>query len=176
MIRQASLASGTADRLGDERDRARGARVGLDHVQLAGVDRELDVQQADHPDRQRDVAGGAADLLEHLFPERVRRQHAGAVAGVHAGLLDVLHDAPDPDLVAVAERVDVHLQGVLQEAVEVDPPAVSGLAAQVAVEILLRVDDLHRPPAEHVGGAHQQREARPSRRCRAPPATELALA
>ena len=109
-----------ADGLGDERHGARGARVGLDHVQLAAVDRVLHVEQPDDADRERDLARRRADLLEHLLAERVRRQHAGAVAGVHAGLLDVLHDAADPDLVAVAERVDVDLGRVLEEAVEVD--------------------------------------------------------
>ena len=58
--------------------------------------------------------------VEHLLAERVRRQHAGRVARVDAGLLDVLHDAADPDVLAVADRVDVDLDRVLQEAVEVD--------------------------------------------------------
>ena len=61
-----------------------------------------------------------ADLVEHLGAERVRRQHAGRVAGVDAGLLDVLHDPADPDVLAVADRVDVDLDRVLQEAVEED--------------------------------------------------------
>ena len=61
-----------------------------------------------------------ADPLEHLRAERVRRQHAGAVAGVDAGLLDVLHDPADPDVLAVAQRVDVDLDRVLEEAVEED--------------------------------------------------------
>ena len=58
--------------------------------------------------------------VEHLVAERVRRQHAGAVAGVDAGLLDVLHDPADPDVLAVAQRVDVDLDRVLEEAVEED--------------------------------------------------------
>ena len=47
-----------ADRLGDERHRARGARVGLDHVQLAGVYGVLHVQQPDDADRERELARG----------------------------------------------------------------------------------------------------------------------
>ena len=109
-----------ADGLRDERHRPRRARVGLDHVQLVAVDRELDVDQADHPERQRDSRGLLAHLLEHLLAERVRREHAGRVAGVDAGLLDVLHDPADPHVGAVAERVDVDLDRVLEEAVEVD--------------------------------------------------------
>ena len=106
--------------LGDERDRPRGARVGLDDVQVVAVDAVLDVDQADHAEREREVARGLADLVQHLGAERVRRQHAGRVAGVDAGLLDVLHDAADPDVLAVADRVDVDLDRVLEEAVEED--------------------------------------------------------
>ena len=53
-------------------------------------------------------------------PERHRGDHAGRVPGVHAGLLDVLHDRADPHLLAVAQRVHVDLDRVLQEAVEED--------------------------------------------------------
>ena len=77
-------------------------------------------EQADDAERLRDPGRLLADLREHLVAERVRRQHAGRVAGVDPGLLDVLHDPRDPDVVAVAERVDVDLDRVLEEAVEVD--------------------------------------------------------
>ena len=45
------------------------------------------------------------------------------------GLLDVLHDPRDPHLLAVAERVDVDLDRVLQEAVQEDraPPRIDPL-------------------------------------------------
>ena len=58
------------------------------------------------------------DPVEHLVAEAHRRQHAGGVAGVDAGLLDVLHDAGERAVAAVAERVDVDLDRVLEEAVE----------------------------------------------------------
>ena len=45
------------------------------------------------------------------------------VAGVHARLLDVLHDAADDHLAgAVADGVDVDLGGVLEEAVDQHRP------------------------------------------------------
>ena len=50
--------------------------------------------------------------------QRQRRDHAGRVAGVHAGLLDVLHDRADPGPRAVADGVDVDLDRVLDEAVD----------------------------------------------------------
>ena len=94
--------------------------------------------------------------------ERVRRQRAGRVAGVHARLLDVLHDAADDHLAgAVADGVDVHLGGVLEEAVDQHGP-LGGEAALLAeaaeagqlvhgpLEALVVVDDLHGPTAEHV--------------------------
>ena len=107
-----------ADRLRDERDGPRGARVRLDDMELASGDRVLDVDQADHAELERDPRRGLADLLEHRLPEAHRRDHAGRVAGMDARLLDVLHDPGDGHLGAVAERVHVHLDGVLEEAVE----------------------------------------------------------
>ena len=51
-----------------------------------------------------------------------RRDHAGGVAGVDAGVLDVLHDRRDEDVLAVGEGVGLGLDGVLQEAVDEDGP------------------------------------------------------
>ena len=148
-----------ADRLGDERDGPRRARVGLDHVQLAGVDGVLHVAEADDAEAERDPARGRADLVEHVGPERVRRQHAGAVTGVDPRLLDVLHDPADPDRLPVTQRVDVDLDRVLQEAVQEDVAPVAGVAGEVVGEAVARVDDLHRPAAKDIGRAHEQRIA-----------------
>ena len=78
-----------------------------------------------------------------------------------AGLFDVLHDAADVDLVAVAQRVDVDLDRVLEEAV--DQHRVFGRelggAGDVALQRLVVVDDLHAAPAQHVGRPHQHRIA-----------------
>ncbi len=125
-----------ADRLGHERDRPRGTRVGLDHVQpVVAVDRELDVEQPDHAQRPGDAGRLLADPVEHLLAQRVGRQHAGRVAGVDPRLLDVLHDPGDPDVLAVAQGVDVDLDRVLEEAVEVDRGA--GLGAPTRSQVVL---------------------------------------
>ena len=104
-------------------------------------------------------------------PRLIGGHHAGRVAGVDAGLLDVLHDPGDADRLAVAERVDVDLDRVLEEAVEQQRVLLVGLdvGLQVGVEVLGRVADLHRPAAEHVGGPDQQREADLARRSPPPP-------
>ena len=60
---------------------------------------------------------------EHLVAQRLGRQRAGGVARVHPRLLDVLHDAGDQDLPRVVTHgIDVHLDGILQEAVHQDGP------------------------------------------------------
>ena len=60
-------------------------------------------------------------------------QDARRVAGVDARLLDVLHDRRDVRVDAVAERVDVHLDRVLDEAVDEDPLERRHLAHLVGV-------------------------------------------
>jgi hypothetical protein len=57
-------------------------------------------------------------LVLHLGREAEGRQRARRVARMHARLLDVLHDAADEDGLAVADRVDVHLDRVVEEAVD----------------------------------------------------------
>ena len=99
-----------------------------------------------------------------------------------AGFLDMLHDADDEGVLAVAEAVDVDLGGVGQIAVEqqrvlaehgVDLPGlvvrvarldVGGhqfrqRAEQIVAELVVLADDLHRAAAEHIGRAHHQRQA-----------------
>ena len=90
----------------------------------------------------------------------MRRQHAGAVTGVNSSLLNVLHDAADPDALAVAERIYIYFDCVLEEAIEVDRAAVlANVAREIVLKVVLRVNDLHRAPTEHVAWPHQQREA-----------------
>ena len=63
MTSAAALASGDARRLGDERHGARRARVGLEHVEHVGDQRELHVQQPAHADAAGDAprwTGGSA--------------------------------------------------------------------------------------------------------------------
>ena len=78
-----------------------------------------------------------------------------------AGLLDMLHDAGDIDLVAVGDGIDIDLDRVLQIAVDQHRARARDAdgAADVAVEPGGVVDDLHRPAAEHVGRADHHRVA-----------------
>jgi hypothetical protein len=78
-----------------------------------------------------------------------------------ARFLDVLHDAGDDDLLAIAERVDVALDRIAQILVDQHRAVARDLhrGGDVVVELLFAVDDLHRPAAQHVAGAHQHRVA-----------------
>ena len=92
---------------------------------------------------------------------------------MHAGFLHVLHHRADHDVAGrVPDGVHVHLGGVLQEAVDQHGPlgrqpalpaegAETGQLGHGPAEAVLVVHDLHRPPPEHVAGAHQGRIADP---------------
>ena len=78
-----------------------------------------------------------------------------------AGHLDVLQNAADVHVLAVAQGVQVAFHGAFQELVQVYR-VVRGdgrRLGHVAGEPLIIVDDAHAPASEHVAGAHEQRVA-----------------
>ena len=156
-----ALGQGHARCLRDEGHGAAGAGVDLDDVDLAVLDAVLDVHQAAGAHCQRQALGALADLVDDALGEAEGRGAAGRVAGVDAGLLDVLEDAADVDLGAVAEGVDVALGGGLEEGVEVDGVVRrdAGGLCHVLLEVLLVIGDDHAAAAQHIAGAHQQRVA-----------------
>src|SRR5699024_5353663 len=145
--------------LGHERRSAGGARVGLDDVEDVVLQRVLDVHQTLHADALGQLAGGFPDLFDVLLPQRHRWQRTGGVTGVDTGLLNVLHHAAEVDVLAIAESVDIDLDGGIQEAVDQDRVLVSDLrgARDVVTQAGLVVDDLHAASAEDVGRADQHR-------------------
>src|SRR5690606_29730858 len=97
-----------------EGDGARSARIDLDHVDAAVFDRELNVHQTDHAELQSQRAGVSLDFGDDLRIQRVWWQYAGGISGMHAGFLDVLHDATDHDAAPVGHAIHVDLDCVLQ--------------------------------------------------------------
>ena len=83
---------------------------------------------------------------------------------MHAGFLDMLHDAGDEDVAGViADRVDIDLDGAVQEAVD-QHRIVAGDAEQLAgcdllLELRLVADDHHAAAAEDIGRAQDHRIA-----------------
>ncbi len=80
---------------------------------------------------------------------------------MHARLLNVLHNAANQHHFAVADSVNVHLYRVVKEAVQQYRRVVrdADRRHKVATQVSLVIDNLHRPAAQHVGGAHHQRVA-----------------
>ena len=80
---------------------------------------------------------------------------------MHPGLLDVLHHAADRHVLAVAHGVHVDLDRVLEELVDEDGMVGRDLhrLGHVPHEVLVVVDDLHGPAAQHVRGADEHRVA-----------------
>ncbi len=146
-----------ADDLGDEGHRAGGARIDLQDVDRVVADGELDVDQPHHAEGPGQGLRLRAQGAHLVVAQGVGRQRAGGVAGVDAGLLDVLHDAADHDPLAVGHRVDVDLERVLQELVDEDRMlgGDDDRLAHVVVEVLLVVDEAHGAAAQDVRRPHQ---------------------
>ena len=150
-----------ACRLGDEGNGAAAARVHLEKIDVLVLDGELHIHQPDNAQRAGQRLGLAADLLDQRVRQGLRRQRAGRVAGMNAGFLDMFHDAADIDVLAVAQRVDINLDGVVQEAVD-QHRVVAGndnRVTHVALEIGFVMHHLHRAPAKNIGRADDDRQA-----------------
>ena len=156
---RANLGDGHAGRLGNERHGARSARVHLQDVYHIVLDRVLHVHQSDHAERLRHGLGLGLQFGDGGGGKRVGWQRAGAVAGMDAGFLDMLHDAGDIDGLAVGDAVHIDLDRVVQVAVDQHRP--TGQIApcdahrleHVAMQSDTVIDDLHGTTAKHVTGA-----------------------
>ncbi len=78
-----------------------------------------------------------------------------------ARLFDMLHDARDMDVLAVTKRVDINLDRARKIAVKKDRVLAGNLngLADVAFQLRVVADDLHRAAAQHEGGADHERVA-----------------
>ena len=77
---------------------------------------------------------------------------------MNACLLNVFHHRRHEDVVTVAHRIDVNLDGVLQEFVDQHGMLLGYLHSllDVAIKLSLIVDDLHRSSAKHVRWPYEQ--------------------
>ena len=93
------------------------------------------------------------NLREHFFGKRKRRDHAGAVSAVNTGLLDVFHDSADHGDLTVTNTIHVDFHRVLQKPIHQHWPVRRNLngAFHITDQIMVRIDELHRPTAEHKG-------------------------
>ena len=112
-----------------------------------------------------DLAARRLDLAHRLDIGLLRREDHGRVAGVDAGVLDVLDDGRSDDLAVLGHGVDLDLLGVEDELADDD--RVFGRDARGLLEVCLQValveDDAHGRAAQDVGGPDEDRDSRPSR-------------
>src|SRR5437762_2655005 len=107
-----------ADGLADKRNRARGPWVDLEHVNIFPLHGELNVHEATDIECDRQIDGMFSDLGLDFQADGLRRQATGAVAGMNARPLDMLHDAANDYGITVAQRVDIHFDGVVEEFID----------------------------------------------------------
>src|SRR5690606_20908778 len=153
------LGQGCTNRLRHIRHGTRGTRVHLEHINVTVLDRKLHVHQADHAELQRHVLRLLAHHVLHIGGQRIRRQRTGGVTGVHAGLLDMLHDSTNHHLLAVADCVHVDFHRIIEETVEQYRRFIRDRyrILHVVTQLVFVVDDFHGATTEYIGRAHHQR-------------------
>src|SRR5690606_960367 len=156
-----NLRQGAADALGDEGHGTRSTRVHFNHIDGVALQRQLHVHQTDHAQLQRHALDLVTHAILHVGRQRVRRQRTGRVAGMHACLFDMLHDRADHHIGAIGHRVHVDLDGAVEEVVQQHRTVIGDFhrIAQVALELVFLIDDLHGAATQYIGRTHHQRIA-----------------
>src|ERR1035437_9071796 len=128
---------------------------------VAARNRELHVHQSDHLERSRQLEGVFAHALEQRLRDVDRGQHAGRIAGVDAGFLDVLPDAADHDVFAVRERVHIDFNRVFQKLIDQDGAVLRILDGllHVLLNRIFVVGNDHGSPSEDIRRTNQHRES-----------------
>ena len=161
--RRCKLCEGDPGGFAHERHGPRGPRVDLQDVDDAAPDGVLHVDQPHYAQRLGKRLGVAPHLVHLPVPDQIGRQDAGGIARVNPGILDVLHHPADHAARAVGDRVNVRLERVFEKMI--DQHRMFRRNARGLHEILAEravvIDDFHRPPTQHVRGAHQRRVADP---------------
>src|ERR1039457_2390293 len=123
--------------------------------------RELHVHQADHFEGARQPESVFAHALEQRLGNVDRWQHAGRVAGVDAGFLDVLHDAADYDVLSIGERVHIDFNRVFQKFIDEDGAVLRILDGLLHIlhDRVVVVEVNHGSPSEDIRRTNQHRES-----------------
>ncbi len=156
-----------AGRLAHKGHGAAGAGIHLNHVHHVVFDGVLDVHQAAHAQRFAQLFSVIADDAQVVEADFVRRQHAGAVAGMDASFFDVLHNPGNDHAFAVGDSVYIHLKGVFDELVNQHriPWRNQRRLLQKMQQRLIVVGNGHGAPAEDERRPYQHRVANPFHHC-----------
>ena len=139
---------------------AGGSGIHLDYIQLVAINQVLNVNQSFGAQGQRQLFAYIADLVEHHIVQVVRGIHGNRVAGVYTGPFNMLHNAGDQHIFAIADAVHFQLcaHHILVYQHRVFNPLCQN-QLHIAAHIIIRVGDGHILPADHIAGAQQHRIA-----------------
>ena len=75
---------------------------------------------------------------------------------MHACLLDVLHDASNQHIFAITDRIDIDLDGIIEESIKQYRSIVRDFhrCLHIVFEVSLVMHDLHRTATEHIRGTN----------------------
>ena len=99
----------------DKRHRARRTWVHFEHINAMVLDCKLHVHQTAYWKRAREFAGVVPHRLNVFFVDLHRRQHAWRIAGMNAGLFDVLLNGSNHACRIIGQCIDIELCRLLQK-------------------------------------------------------------
>ena len=80
---------------------------------------------------------------------------------MYTSLLNMLHDAADKHILAIADSIHIDFDRIVQKTIQQHRRIIGDLycLAHIALEIGLLMHDFHGATAQHIAGAHYQRIA-----------------
>ena len=94
--------------------------VGLDHVDLLSLDRELEVHQTFDVQGYGDPLGYVQYLIHGILPNHLWRHDHGRITGVASCVFHVLQDTSDIHILSVGDTVHIDLDSIREILVDED--------------------------------------------------------
>ncbi len=150
-----------ANALRHKRHRARGAGINFQNENIIALYSHLHIHQAHHLQLHRNVFYLLADDVLNMHWQVVGRQGARRIAGMHTGLLNMLHDRTDNYLLAIADSIHVYLYSLVQIAIKQHRSVVRHVHCRLHVltELIVVINDFHRPTSKNIRGPDNNRVA-----------------
>ncbi|GKT45601.1 LOW QUALITY PROTEIN: uncharacterized protein ColSpa_05782 [Colletotrichum spaethianum] len=145
--------------LGDEGEGSGGTDVALNDLDVVVLGNELNVERTSDVQGSTNLASGLLDSGDGLGLQILGRQDEGGVTGVDTSVLNMLGDEVANDNTVLGNGVHLNFLGILNILGDDDGVLARDLGSlgKVVLEILFRVDSVHRGTREDVRRSHQDR-------------------